>query len=206
MTAHNLKNLTQDDSFKILITDDEYCPMDYHKAERMLLEVESSWTSKVKNANTLRGRTLEDLCCYLLSCVIPFSITYDLRTPTNQIDILTEVLAFDGHNPFLQGIGQYFASECKNENRPVGVTHVEKFSAVLEHHNLNFGIIFSRKGLTGLSNFREAHRFIVFFLARTNKRILNITYEDIKRMLETRLNFLSLLRQKNHALVFQNVS
>ena len=65
------------------------------------------------SANVEKGRTLEDLSVYLLSCVEPFDVEYDYKTPVNQLDAIVEVLSFKGNNNFLSEIGSIFCAECK---------------------------------------------------------------------------------------------
>lgn len=194
---HNLRSLKNDDVFTTLIKDHEYCPMDFDKLDSMLVDVEASWATTGTKA---KGRTLEDVSVYLLSCVEPFDVTYDEHTPMNQIDGFIEVLAFKGNNLFLSEIGNYFIAECKNENDPVDIGQVEKVGAILHNHQWNFAVIFSRKNLTGAGKFEDAQAYVMT-QKLLGKRILNLTYADLKAMSTTKSNFLTFLRRKNKELV-----
>lgn len=196
MSDHNLKSLIRDEDFNLLISDDEYCPMNYTEIKNKIIEVERSW----KGNTVEKGRSLEDLSVFLLSCVIPFNVTYDEKTPMNQFDGFIEVLSHNGYNPFLQEIGQYFLAECKNENSPVDITHVSKVQNIIHKHRINLALIFSRKKLTGSGKFESAQAEVLSLYRGEGKRILIITLADIKAMCVNRVNFLSFLREKDKEL------
>lgn len=202
MSSHTLGNLHGDEKFTTLITDHEYCPMDYTKLDEMVLDVENSWKSLQSSANVEKGRTLEDLSVYLLSCVEPFDVEYDYKTPVNQLDAIVEVLSFKGNNNFLSEIGSIFCAECKNESGNVDITHVEKIGAIMQQHHTNLTILFSRNPLTGLGKYEAAQGYVYTLCVSANKRILNITYNDIKEISVSGMNFLTLLRKKSKDLRF----
>lgn len=206
LSNHNLQNLNQDDLFTTLITDNEYCVMDFEILDRFLDEVKSSWESEEKDANNQKGRSLEDIGVYLLNCVEPFDVEYDYKTPINQLDSLVEVLNFRGNNPFLSEIGQFFCAECKNENSTVGITHVQKVGAIMQEHHTNLTLLFSRKKLTGHGKFEAAQGYVYTLFVGKNKRILSITYADIRELCDSKQNFLTMLRQKNKDLRFLQLS
>jgi len=193
MSNHNFKNLLHDELFTVLITDDEYCLMNYEQLRQKIEDVEQSW----EGTTTAKGRTLEDLTVYLLSCVKPFQVTYDERTPMNQLDGFVEILSYNGHNPFLQEIGQYFLAECKNENSPVDINHVSKVQNIIHKHRMNVGLIFSRKHLTGAGKFEDAQAEVLSLFRGEGKRILVITFAELKAICLNKVNFLTFLREKD---------
>lgn len=193
MSEHNLKNLLHDELFQVLITDDEYCTMDFDTLEKKIKDVELSWNGTTNQ----KGRTLEDLAVYLLSCVKPFDVTYDEKTPMNQFDGFIEVKPHLGYNPFLQEIGQYFLAECKNENTPVDITHVSKVHNIIHKHRMKLALIFSRKNLTGAGKFEDAQAEVMSLFRGEGKRILVITFADLKGIYYGKINFLTFLREKD---------
>lgn len=199
---HTLENMENDDKFTTLITDPEYCPIDFDLLNSLIHDVEQSWECSSDDANVTKGRTLEDLSVYLLSCVEPFDVQYDYKTPMNQLDAIIEVLAFRGNNNFLSEIGSIFCAECKNEIGNVDITHVEKIGAIMHQHHTNLTILFSRNPLTGLGKYEAAQGYVYTLYVSVNKRILNITYQDIKEMAITGTNFLTHLRKKSKDLRF----
>jgi hypothetical protein len=198
LTDHTLKNLSNDEDFLLLISDDEYCPMDFGLLQAKLEEVEASFQS----STTEKGRTLEDLGVYLLDCIIPFDVAYDEKTAMNQFDGLVEVLSYRGNNPFLAEIGRFFLAECKNENKAVGITHVSKVQNIITKHHLNLAIIFSRKQLTGAGKFEAAQAEVLTTFRGNGKRILCITFADLKAICYSEINFLTFLREKEKQLRF----
>ncbi|MGQ4668597.1 hypothetical protein ACUIJN_22720 [Metabacillus halosaccharovorans] len=201
MTEHTFKNVANDPDFMLLISDDEYCPMDFEKFEAKLNDVEESFNS----STTEKGRTLEDLGVYLLDCIIPFDVSYDEKTPMNQLDGLIEVLSFNGHNPFIAEIGRFFVAECKNENKAVGITHVSKVQNILSKHHLNLAIIFSRKQITGSGKFEDAQAEVITTFRGNGKRIMCITFAELKAICVNKINFLSYLKDKEKQLRFFKV-
>lgn len=197
MANHTLANLQDDEIFSLLITDEEYCPMNYTDFKEMLDAVEGSWKSAT---TTSKGITLEKLGVYLLDCVIPFKVTHDEKTPINQLDGLIEVLPFKGHNPFLSEIGRFFLGECKNENESVGITHVSKIQNNLSKHRMNLAVLFSRKNIAGAGKFEGAQGEVISAFRANGERILCIPFDDLKTICTAKINFLSYLKEKDKEL------
>lgn len=193
MTKHTMQNLLNDEDFQVLISDDEYCKIDFEVLKSKIEDVEASWSGDT----TTKGRTLEDLSVYILSCVKPFNVTYDEKTPINQLDGFVEVISHNGYNPFLREIGQYFLAECKNENSAVDITHISKVHNIIHKHRMNLAVIFSRKTITGAGKFEAAQAEIMSLFRGEGKRILCITLAELKALAANKTNFLTFMREKD---------
>lgn len=110
-----------------------------------------------------------------------------VKTDTNEFDLYID------WNPWVRAIMERllpdllsvvngrFLIECKNyPERKIGVTWVAKFLGVLSEHNFSFGIMFSRKGLTGEGTWTNATGYVKKFALKNDKYLLNVNQDDFK--------------------------
>lgn len=138
------------------------------------------------------GKALERLAHYLLNCVPGFRAKMRMRTPATDYDVLCTV---EGPTyDFRSELGRYFLCECKDWNRAADVTTVQKFAGVLRAAKCRFGIIFSKKGISGFGNVKFAERELLK-IKQDGIIIVTITEADLKEV-AAGANFFSLLRDR----------
>jgi hypothetical protein len=136
------------------------------------------------------GKALERLAHYLLNCIPGFRARMRMRTPSTDYDVNC---AIEGPTyDFRSELGRYFLCECKDWNRPADVTTVQKFAGVLRAAKCRFGIIFSKKGMSGQGNVRFAERELLK-IKQDGVLILTITEADLEEVARG-ANFFSMLR------------
>jgi hypothetical protein len=94
---------------------------------------------------------------------------------------------------FRSELGRYFLCECKDWAKPATVTTVVKFAAVLRSAKCRFGIIFSKKGITGEDRTVYAERELLKIFQHDDLTILVLSQDDLQQIAEG-ANFLVLLR------------
>lgn len=147
-----------------------------------------------------RGRALEALACCLLQGIKCFHPQPDIKTRTNQIDVLVVVRRLYREDPFLSVFNTCFVCECKNERRKVSVREVHQFAQLMRKRSDSpVGIIFSRLPLSGGPT-RDAILAQRELRLREELYVLNVCHEDLVSIAEGK-NFLTLLRSKYVELV-----
>jgi len=94
---------------------------------------------------------------------------------------------------FRSDLGRYFLCEAKDWTNPVDVTTVHKFGGVLRAAKCPFGIIFSRKGLSGQDRNRDAERELLKINQEGATTIISISEVELNEI-GSGANFFSLLR------------
>lgn len=147
------------------------------------------------------GRALEELALYLLSCVPGCRAIPDQRTTDAQHDVYG---SFDGQPPdFRSEIGRYFICECKNWSNPVKAATLAAFSQRLHDAHLDFGILFSVKGLTGKQRNTDAASTRRKTFSREGRVIAVVTAADLQALVDDdELSFLDILRREYEAVKF----
>jgi len=136
------------------------------------------------------GRALERLAHYLLSCIPGFRAKMRMRTLSTDYDVYCAV---EGPTyDFRSELGRYFVCECKDWDRAADVTTVQKLAGVLRAAKCRFGIIFSKKGISGRGDSRFADRELLK-IKQEGIIILTITEADLKEVVGG-ANFFSMLR------------
>jgi hypothetical protein len=113
-----------------------------------------------------------------------------MRSQATDYDVICAVegATFD----FREELGAYFVCECKDWNKAATATVIRNFFSVLESIKCQFGVIFSKHGISGQDEAKYANRER---LKRSDKTIVVFSEEDLKRIGEG-LNFFSLLRDR----------
>ena len=142
------------------------------------------------------GTTLEELAEYLM-----FSMP-GCRTARRQHSHSTDydlVCAVEGLElDFRSELGRYFVCECKDWDKPADFTTMAKFCRVLDSTKARFGILFSKKGISGdnKNTFAEREQLKVF----QDRGIVIVVFDqnDIKEVSDG-ANLIRILRQKYEA-------
>lgn len=150
-----------------------------------------------------KGNALEKLIGMLFKSNNFFKVYHSVKTSSNEIDLIVEFL----ENALLFNINKIFGIssnkliiECKNYNKKVDVTWVGKFIHLLNSHNLETGIIFSKKTLTGTKNnkltWNDAAGLVKKFYLKSSKIVICLTFDDFEDVLDEKINFIELCKDK----------
>lgn len=140
-----------------------------------------------------KGETLEWLAEYLLSCM-PGCRTYRRRkTPSTDYDIICSMEGFDVD--FRSEFGRYFVCECKDWTKPADFTTIAKFCRVLDSVKSKFGILFSKKGISGQGKAKFADRELIKVFQDRGMVIVVINENELREVAKGK-NFINLLRSK----------
>lgn len=139
------------------------------------------------------GKMLERLAQYLFSVIPGLICNTRLRTPSTDYDIVCSQygLMVD----FRSEIGRYFIGECKDWRKVVGTTTIAKFSHVLDTVKCNFGVIFSRQGISGKGKGTNAEREQIKTYQSKRVVIVVLAEDDLLRLAKGE-NFITMLRRK----------
>ena len=126
------------------------------------------------------GKMLERLAQYLFSVIPGVICNTRLRTPSTDYDIVCS--QYGVMVDFRSEIGRYFVGECKDWKKAVGTSTIAKFSHVLDTVKANFGVIFSRKGLSGANKATNAEREQIKTYQSKRVVIVVIAQDDLLRL------------------------
>ncbi len=151
-----------------------------------------------------KGDVLENLAsCLMFSEKNVFNLMRNVTTSSNEIDLLV-TLSDRGKMvvPKLYNfLGEKFLCECKNYNRTLGVTYVGKFYSLLKALDSKVGILFTIKGVTGKSDWKDSKAFIHKVALKEDIAILVFELNDYKRIKEDNILFLDLVEEKYQSLM-----
>jgi hypothetical protein len=91
--------------------------------------------------------------------------------------------------------------ECKDWARPVGFSTIAKFGRVLDSTKSKFGILFSKKGITGVKRTFAARLEQIQLFHDHGIAIVVVSMEDLRKV-AAGANFISVLRTKYEAVRF----
>lgn len=188
-------------------------PKDCFYPEWILQELDKDWMTEIPSpsesgiyiANTRyishlltnlgdkTGKTLERLAEYILSCMPGCRTKMRQRTPSTDYDI---VCSMDGFEiDFRSVFGRYFVCECKDWDNPADFTTMAKFARVVESTKLNFGILFSKMGISGEDQTKKAEREQLKVFHDHGTIIPVIDLKDLEKIAIGR-NLIDVLRSK----------
>ena len=127
----------------------------------------------------------------------------NVTTSSNEIDLLV-TLSDRGKmvvSKLYSFLGEKFLCECKNYNRTLGVTYVGKFYSLLKALDSKVGILFTIKGVTGKSDWKDSKAFIHKVALKEDIAILVFELNDYKRIKEDNILFLDLVEEKYQSLM-----
>jgi len=153
------------------------------------------------------GEYLELLAEYVLS-VMPGCRTYRRRkSKSSDLDIVCAVEGIE--SDFRSELGRYFIAECKDWNKPANFSAFAKFCRVLDSVKARFGILFSRKGITGAGKTTDAEREQVKVFQDRGIIIVVVDRMDLESLTKIEggaSSFTAMLRQKYEATSLDLVS
>ena len=102
------------------------------------------------------GKPLEFLSEYLMGIMPGCRLYRRKRSHSTDYDL---VCAMEGlQTDFRAEFGRYFVCECKDWQAPAGITEFAKFCRVLDSVKAKFGILFSKRGISGKGSGDDATR------------------------------------------------
>ena len=103
-----------------------------------------------------QGENLERLAEYILSCMPGCRTTRRQRSESTDYDVICSMEGFEVD--FRSEFGRYFVCECKDWGNPADFTAFAKFCRVLDSVKCRFGILFSKRGISGEGKTKYAER------------------------------------------------
>lgn len=149
----------------------------------------------------IKGLALEDLVKYIIDKSVIFEGYQNLRTSSNEIDILVRLNDRGRHLKTygLQIPNEKFIAECKNYKTSIGSTWVGKFASLMNYTHNTLGILFSYHGLSG-SGWNEGTGLTKKLLLSDKKtHIIDFNMHDFNLLLEGK-SFNSIINDKIFAL------
>lgn len=144
------------------------------------------------------GKALETLSGYLISAMPGARVAVREKTKSgSDLDLVCEVDA--SHTDFRQELGRYFICECKDWKRTVNLTHVLKFCRVLDSVKARFGILFSRRGISGEGTDHNSHHELQKLFQDRGIVIISIDRGDLEQVCDGH-NLIDIIRRK-----YQNI-
>ena len=187
-----------DDCRKIICMPTEDEKKEYDELLDDFIKINSSNCSTQK-----KGESLEKLVLCLVKNTHMYNLYNNLKTSTNEIDDFFE-LNDDANYLMVQGLIKgtplKILGECKNYGKSISVTYIGKFYSLMNVSNIRFGIMFSAKGLSGTTSFRDGKglvRKIYMIKEKTSEKynILDFNLEDFERVRNGEL-FLKIIEEK----------
>jgi hypothetical protein len=139
------------------------------------------------------GATLERLAEYILSCMPGCRTARRRRSHSSDYDIVCSVEGLEVD--FRSELGRYFVCECKDWQSPAGYTTMAKFCRVLDSTKSRFGILFSKKGISGEGRTVDAEREQLKVFQDRGMVIVVIDQSDLEHIARGG-SFINLLRAK----------
>jgi hypothetical protein len=143
-----------------------------------------------------RGKALEFLAEYLMSCMPGCRTTRRRQTRSTDHDIVCSMEGFEVD--FRSEFGRYFVCECKDWNEPANFTTMAKFCRVLDSFKARFGILFSKSGITGDNDTTDAAREQLKIFQDRGIVVVVLSLKDLEAVAKGR-NLISLLRKRYEA-------
>jgi hypothetical protein len=96
---------------------------------------------------------------------------------------------------FRSEFGRYFLCECKDWGNPADITAMAKFCRILDSIKSRFGILFSKSGISGTGQTKDAEREQLKVFQDRGMVIVVINQKDLEKVANG-MNFIKLLRDK----------
>ena len=136
-------------------------------------------------------KALESLAGYLMSCIPGCRVKFNQRSKSTEYDI---VCALEGPDvDFRSELGRYFICECKNWTSPADFAAVARFIRVVESTKSKFGILFSRKGITGDRQTKDAARELLKVFQSHGIAVVVLDQSHLEQV-ASGTNFITILR------------
>ena len=139
------------------------------------------------------GKKLEKLAEYVLSLMSGCRVHRRKRSGSTEYDLICSVHGLEVD--FRSELGRYFLCECKDWAAPADVSTVLKFCTVLQSAKCRFGILFSKRGISGAGSPRFAERELLKIYQGFDMVIVVIDENDLAQVAKG-ANFTVMLRAK----------
>ncbi|MGJ5814874.1 hypothetical protein [Paludibaculum fermentans] len=103
----------------------------------------AEWQGK---QSRIKGRAFEGLVRRVFKYVPAFTVSGNVATTTNEIDLLVQVGLSIQASPAIRQWGPHFLCECKLVKTGINANWVGKLNSVLELHSAEVGILISSSG------------------------------------------------------------
>lgn len=162
---------------------------------------------KLDNFKTTKekGNALEILMKKIFKAENLFKVYQNIHTSSNEIDLVIQIQSNGlllNLNTILGAQGDKILVECKNYNKKIDVTWIGKFAHLLDHHNIDYGIIFSKHSLTGINKgkltWNQAAGLVKKFYLKYSKFIISVTLDEIEEIVSKGKNFVEFLQNKRN--------
>lgn len=145
-----------------------------------------------------KGKVLENLTAALFNADC-FCVRQNCRTSTNEVDLLvewSEKSRMSCLNLVYPYLGERILCECKNYNKPVGVTYIGKFASLLAVSRTNIGIMVSWEGVTG-KKWSDGCGLIKKFALAEKREIIVVDKCDLGKIRDGKENILNIIQKKH---------
>lgn len=130
----------------------------------------------------LKGKVFEAITREVIDSVKCFSVTPNVQTNTNEIDILVALGPTSSWVPALRMWGTHFICECKFHETHVSNTWVSKLNTVLQTHGATVGLLISKKGIASTGRGTAIHHQLQMLAISPQARfVIPIDFSDIQR-------------------------
>jgi hypothetical protein len=142
------------------------------------------------------GEALEVLAEYLMSCMLGCRTRRHERSGSTDYDIVCAMEGFDVD--FRSELGRYFVCECKDWASPADFTVMAKFCRVLDSTKSRFGVLFSRRGISGAGATQFAEREQLKVFQDRGIVIVVLSLADLEKV-ASGANLIAMLRRQYEA-------
>lgn len=145
------------------------------------------------------GDALEDVAKFVIKNTFFYDVYQNIRTENNEIDQVVRLSAkgkqlkmmLNLSDDLLPTTEKVWLGECKNYQGKLGVTYVGKFYGLLKTTNVNFGVLFTKNGLTGdPRGYHDAYGLLKTFKVLEETKgtkeffIIAFTMDDYEQLLD----------------------
>lgn len=165
-----------------------------HVSEAGLYEISTAYAKwLLDQTEDKAGRSLERLAQYLIRAMPGCRAIRRVKSQASDYDV---VASFDGSfMDFRSELGRYLLVECKDWKKKADFTTIAKFCRILDSVKCRFGILFSRKGVSGAENTQFGQREIVKVFQDRGIVIVVVDKKDLEKVVSG-ANFLAMLCDK----------
>jgi len=139
------------------------------------------------------GEALELIAEYLMSCMAGCRTRRRLRSGSTDYDVVCAMEGFD--IDFRSELGRHFVCECKDWKTPADFSVMAKFCRVLDSTKSRFGILFSKKGISGEGRKKDAALEQLKIFQDRGIIIVVLNLDDLKKVAGG-TNLIALLRRE----------
>jgi len=127
------------------------------------------------------GKILEILTDYIFGSMPGCKSQMRVKTKFSDLDVLCSMDGFE--IDFRSEFGRYFICECKSWSAKVDFSTMAKFCRVLDSAKMRFGVLISKKGITGVTRTTDAAREQLKIFQDRGIIIVALSLNDLKTIL-----------------------